>query len=482
MVCDHIVPHPEGTEPDDSWQNLQELSVADHVAKTALDNPDAKKGWTSHTSIPVSTEDVSTGLTSVYTSIAEAARATGVGEDKLKRIMKSGGGMQSGFRFQIDQDYLRQQATMDGEIWKPAVYKGTALRNIFLGSEGLFSNKTRFRVVSQSSAASLKSLVNTYRESQLEVPRRRRTRRERRPRKALKPAVLKTGKKVNWITGEGLAELGVKQNLCEAGVDGAQKMGRDLFEGGFSVTEWKKAMDGQKGTGSMAPCLAAERCFAMNLWKKWAFVKHLGEGASGSVILVRNRKTGQRRVAKISKKLDRARDRVEMDMQNEFWRNGLAPRAFGLELDEIKHGRKQKKVSVVLMQQVDSTLSSWLRRDRKRWELDVMLKVLISFIDKMQKKRLAHGDLHWENIAFKYRPGTKYIGRVLLIDFGFAARKGDSRLEFAQLIRTTHKDFGHMTSANEKYLRERLIEEFKRRYRVKKVDYQLVDDIYHGEA
>lgn len=306
----------------------------------------------------------------------------------------------------------------------------------------------------------------------VEVPKRRRTVTKRRARRAARPTASESG--VNWITGEGLARL----NLCESGVQNAQAMGHDIFGKKFSPAAWQRAYAQQVGSGSLNPCLATEKCLRMNLWRKWAFVKHLGEGASGSVILVRNRGTGTKRVAKLSKKFKKAQVQREFDMQNEFWRHGLAPKAIELAYDEVRHGNDHKKVSVILMQRVDSTLESWLHHKRAKWELDVMLNVLIAFIDKMQRDRLTHGDLHWQNVAFKYKQGTKTIGRVVLIDFGSASRKADPRMEFAQLIRTTHKDFENMSAVNGDYVRKRLMVEFKRRFNVSKVDYQLVDDIY----
>lgn len=288
---------------------------------------------------------------------------------------------------------------------------------------------------------------------------------------------------VNWITGEGLANKLVVVNSCESGVEGAQRMGHDIFGRSFSSRAWEKAFADQAGTGSMAPCLAAEECMKMRLWKKWAFVKYIGSGAYGSVILVRDRKTGKRRVAKFSRKFDKKRDKQEFEIQNAFWRHGLAPKAIELMYDDVKHSKSQKKVSIILMQQVDSTLQSWLRDARKKWELDVMLKVLIAFIDKMMRKQLRHGDLHWDNIAFKYKPGTKTIGRVILIDFGFADRRPDPMVEFAQLIRTTHKNYNKRNKymENMDYLRTKLIAEFKRRFKVNHVSQNMVEDIYRGQ-
>lgn len=161
--------------------------------------------------------------------------------------------------------------------------------------------------------------------------------------------------------------------------------------------------------------------------------------------------------------------REECAMQRRFAALGLAPKVHAC------------RGGCIYMDMIDGTIEDYLKKRRSKADLSMLVHWIFRFIRIMCEHRLAHGDLHWENLGFRY---TR-TGRVkpLMIDFGQAASRvhegpmqgrrgvtcrepgaspwGFAELEVLSLLRTLHRDYsGRMNEDNRRTLREMLVQEY----------------------
>jgi 5-methylcytosine-specific restriction endonuclease McrA len=129
---DHIIPHD--CVPDDSWDNLQELSPADHARKTAKDTCESsKRGAT--LSVAVVVKNKQTGDVRSFPSLMEAGRRLGVPKDHLRRKRVG--------QFEVTRhpSYINRQKDLAGEQWKPAVLFGKPLQGVLVSNKGRIQGK-----------------------------------------------------------------------------------------------------------------------------------------------------------------------------------------------------------------------------------------------------------------------------------------------------------------------------------------------------
>jgi 5-methylcytosine-specific restriction endonuclease McrA len=128
---DHIIPH--NCLPDDSWNNLQELSPADHAKKTANDNPESDRRGVA-LAIAVIVKNSQTGEVQSFPSLMEAGRSLGVTSYHVQNSRD--------FEVTRHPSYLNRQKDLPGEKWKPAVLNGKSPKGVLVSDKGRIQGKT----------------------------------------------------------------------------------------------------------------------------------------------------------------------------------------------------------------------------------------------------------------------------------------------------------------------------------------------------
>jgi tRNA A-37 threonylcarbamoyl transferase component Bud32 len=165
---------------------------------------------------------------------------------------------------------------------------------------------------------------------------------------------------------------------------------------------------------------------------KWHIVRHLGQGVFGSTFLAVNRQ-GQEAAVKVI--LETGQEKVkpteEFELQRVFASMNLAPRV----LNTASVLFRGTKFHVLMMERVEFTLYDLLCFQRLSPNtLQSIAYSLARFLWKMYEKGITHGDMHSQNIMFRYNKETKQY-EPLLIDFGYATTQfNDPEVDALQLI------------------------------------------------
>lgn len=173
----------------------------------------------------------------------------------------------------------------------------------------------------------------------------------------------------------------------------------------------------------------------------WKFTKVIGEGSFGRVCQI---KYGRLTRAVKFQKGDAVHTSYEVTLQHEFSKSGLSP-----TIQHYDTWGPQNQFSLIIMDEIDSTVDDYLEKRRTKEELDTLLSDINTIIKKMCKLKLRHGDAHWKNLGF--------IGnKVVLLDFGFASLKQPKCLdtvEWYQMLRTLGPSFSpSFNQSNRDYL------------------------------
>lgn len=142
MHIDHIKVPPklEGTEQlpkDDSWSNLQELTLKEHCLKTLMDNPGKGKKGGITKGFPVVVLHVASGEETRYDSLIDAAFALGVDRKTItKRLNQNSSKELRGYVFRQCPEHLVKQADQPGEIWKDAIFRGELVKGVRVSNMG----------------------------------------------------------------------------------------------------------------------------------------------------------------------------------------------------------------------------------------------------------------------------------------------------------------------------------------------------------
>jgi hypothetical protein len=140
MHIDHIVPSQkeanssERQAEDDSWANLQEMTLAEHMRKTHAGNADRKQ---KDSCIPVLAAHVTDGETTRYNSMHDAAAALDLNVQAIKRrIRQRSSKAVGGYVLSICPAHLIDQDDREDEVWVDAIVDGTPLDGWKVSSVG----------------------------------------------------------------------------------------------------------------------------------------------------------------------------------------------------------------------------------------------------------------------------------------------------------------------------------------------------------
>jgi serine/threonine protein kinase len=237
-------------------------------------------------------------------------------------------------------------------------------------------------------------------------------------------------------------------------------------------------------------CSIMEKMFPASCTKKYTFVSYLGKGAFGHVYEIRDKTNGKRGAVKFQLSDDPASIKRELAMQKKLHSIGVAPavwdhcsmktsRPSAAALKDLQKRLRTKRrpeargqdLHMTMMEKVDGTVSKLLQTKQTESQLKGIKTSILSIVDKMRRHKISHGDLHWDNIAYRYTGHNKIEIRV--IDTGYTTDKVHRpEYDYLQLYRCLDKAYEpKMNESNRKDLRS-----FIRRHAYHKYKFTLPKD------
>ena len=163
----------------------------------------------------------------------------------------------------------------------------------------------------------------------------------------------------------------------------------------------------------------------------WTITKKLGQGSFGAVFLVsKGTKTAAIKICVSNPDREFMSPKEEVELQRVFYKHHLAPKVLCYSSARMFG----KEIHFILMEQVDITLNKILCKvGANKEQLEQIFMSIAEALQKMQKYRLTHGDMHSENIAFNEKKDGGY--ELVFIDFGQSSnRTSDLQVDIEQLI------------------------------------------------
>jgi hypothetical protein len=181
--------------------------------------------------------------------------------------------------------------------------------------------------------------------------------------------------------------------------------------------------------------------------------KILGKGVSGTVYILCE-KIGKNctRAIKIQEYDDMFKNEVKM--HKEFEKLGLSPKFYEAQI----HKSIGKKVKThIISERFDGTLSELLKVKQSKEVLDKIFNFIKKSHYKARKNNIVHGDMHWDNLAYKFNK-SKNIEKLYLNDFGWSSkvRKVDKKLILLDLLQLYRTSWLIKNKDNRKYLNDKL--------------------------
>lgn len=222
----------------------------------------------------------------------------------------------------------------------------------------------------------------------------------------------------------------------------------------------------------------------------WTVTRFLGEGGSGHVFRAMH-KNGTKAAIKVQIG-NKQRLNKEVRAQKAFERKGLAPKVLRycsfkpvprLSLKEhnrmndslpgksvpfqteVEDDADSNLVHVIIMEEIDGVLGAWLRLVKSEDQLKEKARQIVAVMKAFQKHKLTHGDLHLNNIGWKYINKSKTRMKLMPIDFGRShIGHAYTNVDMGSLMRTIDSTFRSRVPPNNrrslvKYIRDISIEE-----------------------
>lgn len=191
--------------------------------------------------------------------------------------------------------------------------------------------------------------------------------------------------------------------------------------------------------------------YGIKVPEKYVVSKILGRGVSGTVyILCKKASNNCTRVIKIQDYDSKFKNEVKM--HKNFEKIGLAPKYYE---SEIHYNGNRAKTHIV-SERFDGTLSDILKVKQSKKVLDDIYNFIKKSHYEARKNKLVHGDLHWDNLAYKLNKAGN-IDVYYLNDFGWSSkvRKVDKSLVLLDLLQVYRTLWLVKNKDNRKYLEEK---------------------------
>ena len=116
------------------------------------------------------------------------------------------------------------------------------------------------------------------------------------------------------------------------------------------------------------------------------------------------------------------------------------------------------------MEMMTGTIDELLTRRLIEKDLNIILNMIMTLLERLCKEGFSHGDFHWRNIGFDYSKDKDSI-TVKVLDLEFSEFKCNEKLDIIQLIRTIDKTYSPaVENNNREYIRNKLIEFYNNKF------------------
>jgi tRNA A-37 threonylcarbamoyl transferase component Bud32 len=197
--------------------------------------------------------------------------------------------------------------------------------------------------------------------------------------------------------------------------------------------------------------------FLSSLPKGYHLSKKLGSGVFGVTFSI-CKNNFECLAIKVQQFTDKNAIMNEVKMQKIFHKHGIAPAIIGSP-KFYKH--KGKDFAVIVMSRIDVVMQDLLDQPITDEAREQIWTAIVSLLSTMRKYKLAHNDMHWENLAMVYAQDAhgRLTMRGTCIDFGWSfSGKSSTSLEVLQLIRTLDRSYSpNINKKTQQFLLTRLI-------------------------
>ena len=116
------------------------------------------------------------------------------------------------------------------------------------------------------------------------------------------------------------------------------------------------------------------------------------------------------------------------------------------------------------MEMMTGTVDELLTRRLIEKDLNIILNMIMTLLERLCKEGFSHGDFHWRNIGFDYSKDRDSL-TVKVLDLEFSEFKCNEQLDIVQLIRTIDKRYSpSVENNNREYIRNKLIEFYNSKF------------------
>lgn len=183
----------------------------------------------------------------------------------------------------------------------------------------------------------------------------------------------------------------------------------------------------------------------------WRITKFLGNGNFGVAMGTRGPQN-ESGALKIIKENKIALVDSEIEMGNKFHKLGLSPK--NKKVTTFKLGRNF--YHSIHMDRLDGIIGTYLASNPPKKTIEMIIEKTFRVVKKLSDNKIVHGDLHFDNIGFIHSRNKDEVGKLQVIDHGFA-KSGMSlpEIEVLQMLRSTQFMDG-ITKENAKFIHKKI--------------------------
>jgi len=150
----------------------------------------------------------------------------------------------------------------------------------------------------------------------------------------------------------------------------------------------------------------------------------------------------------------------EIEIIEKLGRVELAPKIFKSDVI-TSYGSDKAYYEMAMM---TGTIEELLNKRLLEKDLNIILNMIMTLLDRLCKEGYSHGDFHWRNIGFDFCKEKDCL-TVKVLDLEFSEFKCNEKLDIVQLIRTIDKKYSpSVDNNNREYIRNKLIEYYNNKF------------------
>jgi len=228
-------------------------------------------------------------------------------------------------------------------------------------------------------------------------------------------------------------------------------------------------LDLKKSSRNFDACNAIQNAFPSPiLLPGWRITKLLGNGNFGVAMGTRGpqNEAGALKILK-ENKIDLVDSEIEMG--NKFHKLGLSPK--NKKVTTFKLGRNF--YHSIHMDRLDGIIGTYLASNPPKKNIEMIIEKTFMVVKKLSDNNIVHGDLHFDNIGFIHSRDKDEVGKLQVIDHGFA-KSGMSlpEIDVLQMLRSTQFMHG-ITKENAKFIDQKIRDGAKKYFGIDGLPYNM---------